>query len=73
MFQRVCQVEVKGFGFCVYGQETIWVVDLSALYADAIFVRATRVFDASISFEQIAALLYKDEVAIFDLLELRIE
>lgn len=65
--------EVRGFGFCVYGQEALWVVDLSALYADAVFIRAARSFDASISFEQIAALLYKDEVQIFDLLELRIE
>jgi hypothetical protein len=67
------QKEVKGFGFCIYGQEISWLVDLSALYSDAIFVRIIRIFGPSISFEEIAAALYKDEIEIFDLLGLRIE
>jgi hypothetical protein len=46
---------------------------LSALYNEAIFVRINRVFGPSISFEEIATVLYKDESEIFDVLELKVE
>jgi hypothetical protein len=67
------QNEERGFGFCSYGQEGSWLVDLSALYNEAIFVRINRVFGPSISFEEIATVLYKDESEIFDVLELKVE
>jgi hypothetical protein len=64
---------VRGFGFSVYGEDISWLVDLSAVYSDALFLRINRVFGASIPFEEIATTLFKDEEAILNILELRVD
>ena len=62
----------SGFGFCAYGEDISWLIDLSAVYADALFVRIFRIFDASTSIEEISTTLYNDEEKLLDLLELSI-
>ena len=62
----------SGFGFCVYGEDISWLIDLSQVYPDALFVRIIRMFDASISNEEVSSTLYKDEEKLLDLLELSI-
>ncbi len=64
---------VRGFGFSVYGEEMSWLIDLSAGYSDALFLRINRVFGASTPFEEIAATLFKDEEAILNILELKVD
>lgn len=59
-----------GFGFCLYGENCSWLIDLSGIYGDALFVRIDRAFDASIPIDEVAASLYKDELKILDLLDL---
>lgn len=61
---------IRGFGFSVYGEESSWVIDLSASHADALFVRITRSFAGSIPLEDIAVELDKDEGKLMDMLQL---
>ena len=55
-----------------YGEDISWLVDLSAVYPDAFFVRIIRVFEPSKSAEEMATSLYKDEHDILNLLELNV-
>jgi hypothetical protein len=48
-------------------------VDSSALYPGALFLRITRTLGPSISFEEIAAGVRKDEDNLLELLELRVD
>jgi len=59
-----------GFAFCVYADDISWLIDLSAVYSDALFVKIVRSFEASITFDQIGATLYNDEREVLDLVEL---
>lgn len=63
----------RGFGFSVYGEESLWVIDLSATYSDALFVRITRNFNGSVPIENVALELQKDENRLLDMLELNLD
>ena len=63
----------SAFGFCVYGDDISWLIDLSAVYPDAVFVRIFRIFEASIPIEEISKTLYNDEHELLGLMELSIE
>lgn len=65
--------KVRAYGFSVYQENSLWVVDASALYPDALFARITRTFGPAIPFEEIAAGLRKDEDNLLELLELRVD
>lgn len=65
--------DTKAFAFSVYGRDITWLVDLSAIYPGAVFVRTSRVFGPSIPFEEIARSLKKDEDDILEILELRVD
>jgi hypothetical protein len=64
---------VRAYGFGIYRDDGYWIVDRSALYKDALFVRVNREFEPDASFEQLAETLRRDEIGILDLLGLRID
>ena len=65
--------DVLGYGFSLYKQDSSWVVDTSAVYPEALFVRIQRLSGAGASFEQIAATLREDETSLFGLLRLDVD
>jgi len=72
---RLVNKEVLGpgemYGFSVYRDTSSLVIDKSIRYEKAVFLRLTRRFAASSSFEEIADILYKDELKALDFLGLR--
>lgn len=60
-------------GISVYKNDYSFVIDNSALFSEFAFVRLTRIFPASTSFEEMAATLYKDEDRILKLLGMKIQ
>ncbi|MCI0403479.1 MAG: hypothetical protein L0212_08150 [Acidobacteria bacterium] len=64
---------VKGLGFSVYADECAWVVDLSAPYPGALFVRLNRIFDGSVPLNDIAAQTEKDENRLLEMLQLSLD
>lgn len=64
--------DVKGYGFSAYRQDSSWVVDTSALYPEALFVRIEHALSAEVSFEEISSTLRQDEIALMSLLQLDI-
>jgi hypothetical protein len=64
---------IRSYGFSVYTDNSSWVVDASALYAGALFIRLTRVFGPGASFEEIAGVIKTDEDHVLELLRLRLD
>lgn len=62
--------ETRNFGFSIYGTESAWIVDASALYADALFVKIVRTFAAETTVPQMASVLEKEEKQLLQLLGL---
>lgn len=62
--------DIKALGFSVTGKDASWVVDASALYDDALFVRIVRNFGGQATLPEMATLLKKDEEQILQLLGL---
>ncbi|HWN98005.1 MAG TPA: hypothetical protein VNS63_01910, partial [Blastocatellia bacterium] len=62
----------RAYGFGVYRDDGYWIVDRSALYTNALFVRINREFEPDVSFEQLAEALRSEELGVLDLLGLRI-
>jgi len=65
--------DVRAYGFSMYRQDSSWVVDTSASYPDALFVRIERVSGPNVSFEQIASTLRQDESTLLGLLRLDVD
>jgi hypothetical protein len=63
----------KAYGISVYKDDTTWVVDASASYTDALFIRIDHVSGAEANFEKIASKLRDDESKILDLLRLEVD
>lgn len=59
------------YGFSVYRDSSSLVIDKSLRYEGAGFLRLQRRFEASSSFEDIAAMLYEDESKALDMLGLK--
>ena len=64
---------LRAYGFGIYRDDGYWIVDRSALYKDALFVRVNREFEPDASFEQLSETLRRDEIGILELLRLRID
>jgi len=64
---------VRAYGFGIYRDDGYWIVDRSALYKDALFVRVNREFEPEVPFEELGETLRSDEIGILDLLGLRID
>ena len=63
---------IRACGFSVYAENSIWLVDLSALDKEAIFVRLYMTFGSAVSFEEIARAINKDQEKILEILRLKI-
>src|SRR6266700_84445 len=50
------------YGVSVYGEETTLLLDKSQKYTDAVFIRVSRKFSASVGFADIAEAIYADEI-----------
>jgi hypothetical protein len=58
-------------GLVLYGAEHSILIDASASLADGLFVKVTRVFSAATPFEEMAAILWKDEESLLHRLGFR--
>lgn len=65
--------DVRAYGFSVYRQDSSWVVDTSASYPDALFVRIDRTSAPNVPFEQIASTLQQEEITLLGLLHLDVD
>lgn len=62
----------KGFGFSMTREGATWLVDLSAIYPDALFARISRVFPRDIPLDKIAVELRQEEEGLARLLGVNI-
>jgi hypothetical protein len=60
------------FGFSVYQDDLLWVVDKSAMFEKSLFVRMDRTVQPEAPFEQLAQKLNEDENKLLDLLGLEV-
>ncbi len=65
--------DVRGYGISVYREDSVWVVDASVSYPDALFVRIDRILAPNVPFEEIASKLMNDELRLLELLRLEVE
>jgi hypothetical protein len=65
--------EIKAYGISVYKEDCTWLVDASASYPDALFVKIERTFGPSVRLEEIALQLKEDEKTILGLLKLEVD
>lgn len=65
--------DVRAYGFSVYRHDSSWVVDASALYPEALFLRIDQFLGPTVSFEEIASKLRNDETRLLDLLNLEVD
>ena len=65
--------QVRAYGFSIYRENCAWVVDSSALYVDALFVRISRTFSPTTPFSEVASELSREESDLLNLLQLRLE
>ena len=70
--RSVAGAPVSSLGFAVHRDDLVWVVDKSAAFANALFVRLDRWFGTDDSFEQIARQLNDDEGKLLDMLGLEV-
>ncbi len=63
---------VRARGFSIYTDGCVWVVDLSVLDPNALYVRLTRAFAPSVTIEQIAEALAADQAKLLEMLKLEI-
>jgi hypothetical protein len=64
---------IKARGFSVYADDFSWVVDSSAIYEGALFLKIVRSFEPDISFPQMAAALRADQGELLGTLQLTVD
>jgi hypothetical protein len=64
---------IEGYGFSIYRGNGSYVVDKSALYPDALFVRIMRTFGPDKPLEDLAKDIGQEEAGILELLNLRLD
>ena len=70
---KVIGAPVHSLGFAVHRDDLVWVVDKSASFQNALFVRLDRWFGPTDLFEQIARQLNDDESKLLDMLGLEVD
>lgn len=63
----------RGYGLSIYKDDVTWLIDVSAHFPEALFVKIDRTFDAKTPLQQIAEQLSQDEAKLFDLLRLEVD
>jgi hypothetical protein len=61
------------FGFSVYSETGVWVVDRSALYPDSLFIRLIHSFPPDQPLVELANTMRNEQERMLDVLRLRIE
>jgi hypothetical protein len=64
---------IKARGFSVYADDFTWVVDSSAMYEGALFLKILRSFETSTSFPEMAAALRADQSELLGVLHLTVD
>lgn len=64
---------IKARGLSVYADDFSWVVDSSAMYEGALFLKILRSFEASTSFSEMAAALREDQGELLGSLHLTVD
>lgn len=64
---------IKARGFSVYADDFSWVVDSSAMYEGALFLKIMRTFEPSVPFLEMAAKLREDQSELLGTLQLMLE
>jgi hypothetical protein len=62
-----------GYGLSVYRGDSAWVVDTSALFSDALFVKINRTFASGSSSSEVAEVMRKEEGAVLSTLGLEVD
>jgi hypothetical protein len=70
---RILSPTVKARGFSVYADDFSWVVDSSAMYEEALFLKMVRTFEASVSFAEMASVLRADQGELLGSLDLTVD
>jgi hypothetical protein len=70
---KVSSAKVKARGFSIYADDFSWVVDSSAIYDAALFLRIVRSFQPTATFSEIAAGLRADQNELFETLGLTVD
>lgn len=70
---RISSPTVKARGFSVYADDFSWVVDSSAMYEGALFLKIVRTFEASVSFPDMAQALRADQEELLGALKLKVD
>lgn len=61
------------FGVSVYYDDSVFVIDKSFVFPGGVFVRLMRTFAKAVRFDEMAAIVYKDEEMILSRLGLRVK
>jgi hypothetical protein len=64
---------IKARGFSVYADDFSWVVDSSAVYEGALFLKIVRLFDPNVSFSEMASTLRAHQSELLATLQLTVD
>ena len=69
---KITGAPAQSFGFSVYREDLLWVVDRSGAFQNSLFFRMDRWFRGDTSLEQVAHQLNSDETTLLELLGLEV-
>jgi hypothetical protein len=72
LFSSALGETIRARGFSLYTDNRVWVVDLSVLDPNALYVRLARTFAPSVAIEQIVEALAADQAKLLEMLKLEI-
>ncbi len=70
---KISSPTVKARGFSVYADDFSWVVDSSAMYEGALFLKIVRTFEPSAPFSEMAGTLRADQGELLRTLQLTVD
>ena len=69
---KISRPTIKARGFSVYADDFSWVVDSSAIYEGALFLKIVRTFDPTVPFPEMAEMLRADQSELLGTLQLKV-
>jgi len=69
---KITGAPAQSFGFSVYREDLLWVVDRSGAFPNSLFFRMDRWFRGDMSLEQVAHQLNADEITLLEMLGLEV-